>query len=77
MLLEFDPGNLLLHQARREVMDRHFEQSRLARTLDRIRESKMVVTEPGRLTPLGFPLLIERLSSADEQQRRFWSGWRR
>jgi ATP-dependent Lhr-like helicase len=60
VLQDFDPGNLLLHQARREVMDRHFEHSRLAKTLDRIATSKIVVTEPERFTPLAFPILIER-----------------
>ncbi|MDX2148000.1 MAG: ligase-associated DNA damage response DEXH box helicase [Planctomycetota bacterium] len=57
---QFDPENLLLEQARREVIDRQFERTRLARTLARLRESKLVVREPAQLTPLGFPLVIER-----------------
>jgi ATP-dependent helicase Lhr and Lhr-like helicase len=60
VLKDFDPENLLLHQARREVMDRHFEHSRLARTMDRIATSKLVVMEPAHFTPLSFPILIER-----------------
>jgi ATP-dependent Lhr-like helicase len=60
VLKDFDPENLLLHQARREVMDRHFEHSRLARTFDRIAASSLVIKEPGRFTPLSFPILIER-----------------
>jgi len=62
VLSEFDPGNLLLHQARREVLERHFEQGRLGRTLDRLAEARMVVVDTERLTPLAFPLVIERLA---------------
>lgn len=58
---EFDPENLLLRQARREVMERQFEQSRLARTLDRIAARGVSVVEVARPTPLGFPLVVERL----------------
>jgi ATP-dependent helicase Lhr and Lhr-like helicase len=60
---EFDPGNLLLEQARREVLERHFEQSRLARTLSRMREAKLTLVRVERPTPLAFPLMIERLGS--------------
>ncbi|MCC6679150.1 MAG: ligase-associated DNA damage response DEXH box helicase [Phycisphaerales bacterium] len=58
---EFDPENLLLRQARREVMERQFEQSRLARTLDRIAARGVTLVEVARPTPLGFPLVVERL----------------
>lgn len=58
---EFDPDNLLLRQARREVMERQFEESRLARTLDRLAARGVTVVEVARPTPLGFPLVVERL----------------
>lgn len=64
---EFDPGNLLLEQARREVLERHFEQSRLARTLRRIRESELLVVRTTRPTPFSFPLMLERLGSNTNQ----------
>jgi len=57
---EYDPGNLLLHQARREVLDRQLEQSRLRRTLERIAAGRITVVDVDRPTPLGFPLLVER-----------------
>jgi ATP-dependent Lhr-like helicase len=60
---EFDPANLLLEQARREVLERHFEQSRLARTLRRIALSEMLIVETERPTPFSFPLVLERLGS--------------
>ena len=58
---EYDPDNLLLHQARREVLDRQFEQVRMAAALARLRESRFVIAELDRPTPMGFPLLVERL----------------
>lgn len=84
VLTDFDPGNLLLHQARREVMDKHFEHSRLARTLDRIATSKLVIMQPERLTPLSFPLLLERQSATltsetvlerVEKMKKQWGAW--
>jgi ATP-dependent Lhr-like helicase len=60
---EFDPGNLLLEQARREVFDRHFEQGRLARAMARVSTSRIVVATPTRPTPLAFPLIVERVSA--------------
>ena len=60
VLSEFDPGNLLIEQARREVMDKHFEHSRLGRTCDRLSAGRLRIVVTGRPTPLSFPLLIER-----------------
>jgi len=56
----YDPDNLLLAQAHREVLERQLERSRLGRTLQRLSESKVVVTNPKRFTPLSFPLLVDR-----------------
>lgn len=56
----FDPGNLLLNQAHREVLERQLESSRLGRTLERLATSRVVVTEPKRTPPLAFPLLVDR-----------------
>lgn len=63
VLADFDKDNMLLLQARREVLDRHFEQSRLGRTLDRIGDQTMRVVAITRPTPLSFPLVIERQSA--------------
>jgi ATP-dependent helicase Lhr and Lhr-like helicase len=56
----YDPGNLLLGQAHREVLERQLESSRLGRTLERLAASRVVVTEPARTPPLAFPLLVDR-----------------
>ena len=55
-----DPGNLLITQAHREVLERQLEQSRLGRALQRLAESRVVITQPPRSTPLAFGLLVDR-----------------
>ncbi len=81
VLSEFDPDNLLLLQARREVLERHFEQGRLARTLGRIAAVALRVIATPRLTPLAFPLVVERQSATlssetiADQVRRMRAEW--
>ncbi len=58
---DFDPDNLLLDQAKREVLERQLEVARLRTALDAIAEETLSLVEPGRLTPLAFPLWAERL----------------
>lgn len=60
---EFDPENLLLEQARREVMERQFEQTRLSRTVQRIASSKLVLVNTPCPTPLSLPLILERAAA--------------
>lgn len=57
----YEPDNLLLLQAREEVLERQLEHSRLAATLREMRSSQWLVTRPQRLTPLAFPLIVARL----------------
>jgi ATP-dependent Lhr-like helicase len=56
----YDPDNLLLFQAHREVLERQLEQSRLGRALDRISRGRVSVVEVERPTPMAFPLLVDR-----------------
>jgi len=56
---DYDPENLLLAQARREVLDRELEAPRLAAALDRMRGDRVLVTTPPRPTPFAFPLMVE------------------
>ncbi|HEX2093012.1 MAG TPA: ligase-associated DNA damage response DEXH box helicase [Longimicrobiaceae bacterium] len=56
----YDPENLLLSQAHREVLERQLESSRLGRAMHRLRSSRVVLTEPERTPPLAFPLLVDR-----------------
>lgn len=60
----YDPDNLLLAQAHREVLERQLERSRLGRTLERLAAARVVVTEPRRTPPLAFPLLVDRAREA-------------
>jgi ATP-dependent helicase Lhr and Lhr-like helicase len=60
VLQRYDPENLLLAQAHREVLERQLERSRLGRALERIGRSTLVVRETPRPTPLAFPLLVDR-----------------
>lgn len=52
----YDPENLLLDQARREVLERQLEISRLGATIGEVTAMKIVLVETERLTPLAFPL---------------------
>lgn len=52
----YDPENLLLNQARREVLERQLEISRLGATIAEVTAMKIVLVETEHLTPLAFPL---------------------
>ena len=56
----YEPDNLLLLQAHREVLERQLERSRLGNTLHRLTRARIVITQPRRFTPLSFPLLVDR-----------------
>jgi len=60
VLQRYDPENLLLSQAAREVLERQLESTRLASTLRRLSAASIVVRQPKRVTPLAFPLLVDR-----------------
>jgi ATP-dependent Lhr-like helicase len=68
---EFDPQNLLMQQARREVLERQLEFARLRNALERIALQQILITTPKKLSPLSFPLWAERIAS---QQLRLESG---
>ncbi|MFN0170937.1 MAG: ligase-associated DNA damage response DEXH box helicase [Bryobacteraceae bacterium] len=55
----YDPGNLLLDQAQREVLERELERRRLTGTLERLRRSKVRLIDTQRPTPFAFPLMID------------------
>ena len=61
----YDPGNLLLHQARREVLEGQLEVGRLARALRELGDRRMILVEPPHLTPLAFPLWAESLQAVE------------
>jgi ATP-dependent Lhr-like helicase len=61
VFLEHDPGNLLLEQARREVLETQLELSRLEAALEQIATSRIVRVETPQLTPLAFPIWAEHV----------------
>jgi ATP-dependent Lhr-like helicase len=60
VLRRYDPSNLLLTQASREVLERQLESTRLGLTLERLSTSTIAMTRPKRPTPLAFPLVVDR-----------------
>ena len=71
---QFDADNLLLHQARREVLDRQLEVARLRASLERIAGQPLDLIPTDRLTPLSFPVWADRLraehASSEQWQQR-------
>jgi ATP-dependent helicase Lhr and Lhr-like helicase len=61
VLKKHEPDSLLLHQARREVLEHLLELDRLRRTLDRIARGRLVLVDTPRPTPFAFPVLTNRL----------------
>ncbi len=59
VFVKYDPDNLLVHQAQREVLERQLEASRLGRVLERLSHSTVRVIDVERPTPLAFPLLVD------------------
>ncbi len=59
---EYDPGNILLKQAYREVFDQQMEEVRLRNALQRINKGNILINFPEKLTPFCFPILVDGLS---------------
>ena len=59
VFVRYDPGNLLVAQAHREVLERQLEVSRLGRVLHRLAHSTVRIVHVDRPTPLAFPLLVD------------------
>jgi ATP-dependent Lhr-like helicase len=63
VLERHDAGNLLLAQARREVLDAQLEQSELATVLQGLAARAWIIARPQRFTPFSFPLWADRLQT--------------
>lgn len=66
---EYDPQNLLLLQARRELLAGQLESTRLIKALERIRSSSFVLIQLDKPSPLSFPLLVDRLREKLSSER--------
>jgi ATP-dependent Lhr-like helicase len=63
VLEKHDSGSLLLEQARREVLSAQLDHVSLEQALQRIARQSLTLAEPGRFTPLSFPLWADRLQT--------------
>ena len=59
VLARFDPGHLLLAQARREVLEAQLDVQALRTTLRDLGDRRLAMQAPSALTPLAFPLWAE------------------
>ncbi|HZH01264.1 MAG TPA: DNA ligase-associated DEXH box helicase, partial [Flavisolibacter sp.] len=58
---EYEPDNVLIRQAYQEVFDQQMEEQRLREMLERIQQSRIVLTFPKKLTPFCFPIKVDSL----------------
>lgn len=63
VLRRHDPGNLLLEQANREVLEAQLAYRELHEVLTRMAAQRWVLTRPPRFTSLSFPLWADRLQT--------------
>jgi ATP-dependent Lhr-like helicase len=59
---EYDPKNLLVRQAYREVFDQQIDEMRIREAMKRIEHSKIIIKNPKRFTPLSFPIIADGLN---------------
>jgi ATP-dependent Lhr-like helicase len=58
---EHEPEHLLLRQAYDEAFDVQMELPRMRLALERIQRQRIVLKDPGKFTPLAFPIIVDRL----------------
>lgn len=61
VLSEYDSGHLLLNQAYNEVMEQQMEEQRLREMLERVQQSKIIISHPKQLTPFCFPIKVDSM----------------
>jgi ATP-dependent Lhr-like helicase len=66
---KYEPDNLLLKQAEREVLQEQLETHRLAHALTRLSQLSVLWKQPQRPSPLAFPLLVDRLGTRMTNER--------
>ena len=74
---EYEPNNLLLRQAYREVLDQQMEEVRLRNALHRIAAGNIIINFPKKLTPFCFPILVDGLSRNNLSSERLEDRIRR
>ncbi len=74
----YDPTNLLLDQARREVLDQQLDLARLRALLEEVATRSLTFVDTKRhITPLAFPLWADRLRSQEVSSEKWEDRIRR
>lgn len=71
VLEQFDAENLLLDQARREVLEAQLEYRRIRLALERAARSRLLMVELDRLSPLGLPIWAETLRATQTSSEKW------
>lgn len=58
---DYDPENLLLEQAHREVLEMQMERDSIFGAIRKINRQQIVLKKPGQFTPFSFPIMVDRL----------------
>lgn len=58
---DYDPENLLLEQAHREVLEMQMERDSIFGAIRKINRLQIVLKKPGQFTPFSFPIMVDRL----------------
>ncbi len=58
---QYDPANLLLQQAKEEVITLQLDYQRLVDALNRINKQEIILKKIKRFTPFAFPIMADRL----------------
>jgi ATP-dependent Lhr-like helicase len=58
---EYEPENLLLKQAHREVIEQQLEEERLIKSMLKINQQKIIYNKTNKPTPFAFPIMVDRL----------------
>lgn len=68
---QYDADNLLLEQAKREVLELQLEHKRILHCLDSLQSKRWQIKKPKTLTPLSFPLWAASLQSQTYSSESF------
>jgi len=60
---KYEEGHLLIKQSHQEVKEYQLENKRISRSLERLKNLKILLNEIKTPTPFAFPLLVERLKN--------------
>jgi ATP-dependent Lhr-like helicase len=66
----YDPDNLLIGQAKREVMEKQLEFRRLQSVIQKLQDRQLCMCETERLTPLAFPLWADQIGESLSSESR-------